>query len=657
MSRVRGTAAKASGPHWTGRHSKVRIHRLSKDLHAVVDAASKSFLPIPYGMADFSAIRRGGFLYVDKTPFLRELENERYAFFLRPRRFGKTCWLSVLEHYYDRTRKDGFGALFTGTDIGSKPTRSRSSYAVLRLNFSAFGKRLETLEERFEEYCHTRLRGMLEANADVFPEALAQRILALSTMGARLNELFLHAERLGVRLFLLIDEYDNFANTILAGEGEAAYRRLTHGSGFFRDFFATVKAGTESGNLERLFITGVSPVTMDDVTSGFNIGTNISFDAAYNQLAGFTEKEVDDLVMAYRESGVLDTAHDAAIAVMREWYNGYRFAEDAEDDVYNTDMVLYYLKHSIPNKRGPGVLIDANVRVDYAKLRHLVVVNRDATLAAARAADAEAPAEAAPPRQVSNAAELQGAKALGLNGNFDVLREVIADGHVDSDLCPSFPMEQLGQRENFVTLLHCFGLLSIHGTVDGRLRLGVPNQTVRQLMYGYLRDAYRDVGVFSVDLLAFEDLVWAMARDGEWRPAVDYLADAVRRQTSVRDYVQGERLLQGFLAAYLGASSCFVFHTEQELGKGYADMVLAPLTIRYPSLRHGYVIELKYLKRDQESDAATHAALDAAKDQLGGYLADERLARQHPTTRFTGLALVFRGWELAGAEAVDQPTR
>ena len=396
-----------------------------------------------------------------------------------------------------------------------------------------------------------------------------------------------------------------------------------------------MKAGTESGNLERLFITGVSPVTMDDVTSGFNIGTNLSFDAAYNQMLGFTGEEVHGLVTMYRDLGLLDADHDA-MAVMREWYNGYRFAEDAKEDMYNTDMVLYYLKHSIPGKRGPRHLVDANVRVDYAKLRHLVVANRDAARAAARAADADP----------------HNANALELNGNFDVLRQVIAAGLVDADLNPSFPAEQLGQRENFLTLLHCFGLLSIQGVVDGRPRLGIPNQTVRRLMYTYLRDAYRDVGVFSVDHLAFEDVTWAMARDGAWRPAVDYLANALRRQTSVRDYVQGERLLQGFLAAYLGASNCFVFHTEQELGGGYADMVLTPLTVRYPSLRHGYVVELKYLKREQDSEALAGAAVETAKDQLRRYLTDERLARQHPTVQFTGLALVFRGWELAVAEVV-----
>ena len=617
-------------------------------------AARKPFPPIPYGMADFSAIRREGFLYVDKTRFIRDLENDRHVFLLRPRRFGKSCWVSILEHYYDRTRKDNFKALFADTNIGCEPTANRSQYAVLRLNFSAFGKDLSTLQENFDGHCHTRLRGMLEVNADLFPDDLRHRILSSPTMDRRLDELFFHAERLGARLCVLIDEYDNFANTILAGEGEAAYHAMTHGSGWFRDFFATLKAGTESGNLERLFITGVSPVTMDDVTSGFNIGKNVSFDAAYNQMVGFTEQEVTDLVAMYSDFGVLDKDPDAAMEVMREWYNGYRFAEDATEDLYNTNMVLYYLDHSIPNKRGPRYLIDTNVRIDYGKLRHLVVVNRNAALAAERVARAEAPVDTEePPRRISNSVELLDAETLGLNGNFDVLRQVIAEGRVDADLNPSFPVDQLGQRENFVTLLHCFGLLSIQGEVDGRLRLGVPNQTVRRLMYGYLRDAYRDVGVFSVDHLAFEDLTWAMAREGTWRPAVDYLADALRRQTSVRDYVQGERLLQGFLAAYLGAASCFVFHTERELAKGYADIVLTPLTARYPTLRHGYVIELKYLKRGDDSEALAASALEAAKEQLRGYLADERLAREHPGVHYTGVALVFRGWELVGAEALD----
>ena len=467
-------------------------------------AVRKPFPPIPYGMADFRAIREEGYLYVDKTRFVREMENDRHVFLLRPRRFGKSCWVSILQHYYDRTREGNFEALFAGTDIGAEPTTNRSRYAVLRLNFSTFSKELSTLQENFEGHCDTHLRGMLRRNADLFPAESAQRILSPPTMGRRLDELFLHAEHLDARLCVLIDEYDNFANTILAGDGLATYHAITHGGGWFRGFFATLKAGTESGNLERLFITGVSPVTMDDVTSGFNIGTNISFDPAYNQIAGFTEAEVRSLVEMYRKLGVFDEEPDAATAVMREWYNGYRFAKDAAEDMYNTNMVLYYLKHCVPNKQGPEHLVDTNVRIDYGKLRHLVLVNRDAALAAERAADADPAA---------------------------------SGGALAADE-PS-----AGERE------------------------GCAPRT-------------------------------------------------------------------------------------KKLAKGYADMVLTPLTVQYPTLRPGFVIELKYLKRGDDSEASAQSALDTAKEQLRGYLRDERLARRHPTVRFAGIALVFRGWELVGAEEV-----
>ena len=201
--------------------------------------------------------------------------------------------------------------------------------------------------------------------------------------------------------------------------------------------------------------------------------------------------------------------------------------------------------------------------------------------------------------------------------------------------------------------MHCFGLLGIRGAEGGTPRLGIPNQTVRALMYGYLRDAYDDVGAFSVDLFTFARLIREMARDGAWRPAVEFLAGVIARQTGVRDYIQGEKLLQGFLAAYLGASGHFVFHTERELNFGYADMVLEPLTARYPVMRHGYAIELEYLKREDGGEAKIAAAVRGAAEQLRRYLADERLARQYPSVRFTGLALVFRGWELVRCEEVS----
>ena len=574
---------------------------------------------IPYGEADFRRIRRNRWLYVDKTRFLRRLEEERYAFLIRPRRFGKSLWASVLENYYDRFWADGFEATFAGTDIGQDPTGEQSRYVTLRFDFSTVNDKLETLEREFETYCLIELRGTLERHPDLFPEAALQRILAPPSIATKLAELFRYAGDHDIPLYVLIDEYDNFANTVLAYHGAEAYHSFTHGGGFYRNFFATLKsgAGRTGGGLERLFITGVSPITMDDVTSGFNIGKNISLHPDFNEMVGFTEPEVRHLVETYRDLGVFNQEVETAMGIMGQWYNGYRFSEGVETDLYNTDMVLYYLDNSIPNRDVPTYLIDTNVRIDYGKLRHLLVTGRQ------------------------------------LNGNFDLLRDVIGEEQVDTRIQPGFPLKDLTKPENFLSLLHYFGLLSIREVVDGMPRLAIPNQTVKRLMYGFLRDGYRDVGVFSVNLFRFEQLMMGMANRGEWQPAFEFLSEAIERQTGIRDYIGGEKVIQGFLAAYLSVSDYYVFRSEAELGKGHADICLEPLVARYPHLQRGYLIELKYLKRSESADeAGVAAAAGEAAAQLERYLAEERLARQFPGVRFIGLIVVFHGWEMVFCDAV-----
>ena len=303
------------------------------------------FPAIPYGRAYFKGIRMERCLYVDKTRFLHALEQERFVFFIRPRRFGKTCWLSMLESYYDRNQADDFERVFAGLDICRLPTPNRGRYVVVRFNFSTFGSDPANLEREFDEYCRRHVRDAVEDNPDLFPDAAFGRIQAPPTINGQLDELFLHARREGIPLYILIDEYDNFANTILAGVGAEAYHAFTHGGGFYRSFFATLKAGTENGSVERLFVTGVSPVTMDDVTSGFNIGANLSLRPEFNEMLGFTEDEVRRMLGTYRDLGVFDQDVETALGTMREWYNGYRFSEEAEGIVYNTDMVLHYVKH------------------------------------------------------------------------------------------------------------------------------------------------------------------------------------------------------------------------------------------------------------------------------------------------------------------------
>ena len=579
-----------------------------------------SYPRIPYGEADFKRIRLNGWLYVDKTRFVHALEDERYVFLIRPRRFGKSCWVSLLDNYYSRKRADDFEEVFGGTDLGRQPTESRHRYVILRFNFSAFKNALDTLEYHFEEYCQLIVRSTLERNADLFPEAARQHIRAPSSVTGQLNELFVYAGDHGIPLYVLIDEYDNFANTVLAYHGEQAYQAFTHGGGFYRNFFATLKDGTgySEGGLERMFITGVSPITMDDVTSGFNIGSNISLDPRFDQMLGFTEAEVRQLLELYRDHGAFNQEVEAALDVMREWYNGYRFAKSAEDDIYNTDMVLYYLKASIPNRSMPDELIDTNVRIDYGKLRHLLTVNRQ------------------------------------LNGNFDLLRHIIGEQSIQSNIQLSFPLDQLDQRENFLSLLHYFGLLSIRAVERGMPRLGIPNQTVKRLMYSYLRDAYRDVEVFSVDVYAFFLLAQEMAYDGAWQPVLDFLRDALAEQTGIRDYMDGEKVVHGFVAAHLSLSQYFLLHSEYELNKGYADLYLEPFVAQYSDMQFGYVLELKYLKRRESLDASVVAdKVQEAVLQLRGYLADPSLPRRYPSVQHIGLAVVFHGWELVAYQAVE----
>ena len=593
---------------------------------------------IPYGWADFRAMRLERRLYVDKTRFLRPLENERFVFLVRPRRFGKSCWLSLLENYYDRHWAGEFEQVFGGTDIGHDPTENRHSFVVLRFDFSVVNDAPETLEREFEDYCRLEIEEALERNPDVFPAEAVGRVLDHPSASGKLNALFREARKRDVRLYVLIDEYDNFANTILAHHGTDAYHELTHGSGFYRNFFAALKggAGRSGGGLERLFVTGVSPITLDDVTSGFNIGKNISLAPEFNALLGFTETEVRELLKTYREAGVLALDEGTALNVMRDWYDGYRFAEGVDETLYNTDMVLYFLDATMPNKPMPGDLIDVNVRMDYGKLRHLLTVSRARSERSGAAPDEAVRSDAADPEDQDG--------NVRLNGNFDVLRQVVGEGQADAEIQASFPLERLGQRDSFLSLLHCFGLLSIHETAGGRTRLHIPNQTVRQLLYGHLRDAYEDTGVLSVDLLALSDALWRMARHGEWQPVFDFLRDAIANQTSIRDYLDGEKIIQGFLAAYLGVSRHFLLRTEPELNKGFADISLEPLVAQYPELRHGFLIELKYIKRSEAP--AVRAIADDAERQLRRYLADERLRKAYPAVRFSGLAVVFHGWEM-----------
>jgi len=557
--------------------------------------------------------------YVDKTCFIPLLESSaRFIFFIRPRRFGKSLWLSLLGYYYDISEKDRFEELFAGTYIGEHPTPERNSYLYLMFNFAMVNPDIRFVHESFEDNGRSVIEDFLRRYEQFFSQEEQDKILALPKTEGQLRRICFYASGKGLRIYLMIDEYDNFANTILTTEGEPAYRDLTHGAGFFRYFFNLLKglASGKNSGLAKLFITGVSPVTMDDVTSGFNIGENISLDPQFNELLGFQEDEVREMFTYYKKAGRLSQNPDVCMEIMKTWYNNYRFSEEAESQMFNADMVLYFIKEAMKRKTLPRRLIDQNVRVDYGKLRHLVTLDRQ------------------------------------LNGNFSLLKEIMETGETVCDLELSFPVERLLNHENFVSLLFYLGLLSIKGERTGRTLLHIPNLTIMKLMYGYLRDAFYDVDVFRIDLFQFANLIGSMAYQGKWQAVFDFLASEVQKQTSVRDYLAGEKVIQGFLLAYLNVTDYFLTWSEREASKGFSDLFLEPFLVKFPDMQYGYIIELKYISRSEFGEAVLQEKITEATEQVKQYAEDERIQSMAQQVTIKRIVMVYNGWELVYREEV-----
>jgi hypothetical protein len=583
---------------------------------------------IPYGVADYGRLRRENAYYVDKTHYIPRIEAAPfYLFCIRPRRFGKSLWLSVLQHYYDVNQTDNFAFLFGETYIGQNPTPDRNSYLILFFNFALVNPALSKVEASFESTGSNEIDSFLRRYERFFSAESVQYIQAGANVADKLQRIFYHAAEQQLKIYLLIDEYDNFTNTILTTDGQGAYHNLTHGSGFFRYFFNLLKGATggQIAGLTRLFITGVSPVTMDDVTSGFNIGTNISIDSQFNEMIGFTEAEVQTLLNAYQSYGRLPLGVEASLQLMQIWYNNYRFGQRATASMYNSDMVLYFLLRTEADNGAPLRLIDENIRIDYTKLRHLMAIDQRL--------DRGAPAQ--------------------LNGNFSLLRTIIEEGETVSPIHASFPLEQLLHRENFISLLYYFGLLSMAGAADEEPLLRIPNRTVKDLMYGYIRSALEDVDVFKLDIWHLTGLLRDMAYRGDWRPFFDYLNEQIQQQASVRDHLHGEKVIQGFLIAYLNVTHNFLTWSEREMGGGFVDLYMEPFLARYPGVKYGYLIELEYISETQFNKRGFDQALTKekaeAEGQLRQYAQDARIAQVAQQVTMKKLVLIYKGWELVYA--------
>lgn len=581
---------------------------------------------VPYGVADFATVIEQNLYYVDKTMFIPELEKQpRNLFFIRPRRFGKSIFLSMLYSYYDCAQSHKFQSLFGNLWIGQHPTPLQGKYQVLFLDFSQITGNIDKLETKFNSYLSINLDAFVRQYSEYY-QAEMEEILAQEDFEEKMELIFKAAKTHQYHLYLIIDEYDNFTNVILNERGEKVYHAITHADGFYRDVFKKFK-----GNFERIFMMGVSPVTLDDVTSGFNIGWNISIKPEFDEMLGFSTTDVVEMFTYYKEHGSIpvDSDIDAIVNDMKPWYDNYCFAEEAlkkKTRMFNCDMVLYYLRNYMDNGCSPRQMIDPNTRTDYGKMKKLLQFDK-----------------------------LDGERK-------GIIRKIAEEEQIVTQLYESFSAYQIPKAEIFPSLLFYYGMLTIKGTRGSKLILGIPNNNVRKQYYGYLEEEYQAKAYVDVNQLT--DYYYDMAYDGKWEEGLRFMADAYAKVSSVRDGIEAERNLQGFFMAYLNLNDYYITAPELELNHGYCDFFLLPDLTHYAS-QHSYILELKVLsKKDfsaivegeftEDGKPMTKAEKQwrEAVEQIHRYAEAPRVEALRQGTKLHLIIMQFEGWELKRMEEV-----
>lgn len=576
---------------------------------------------VPYGIQDFVQVIEQNCYYVDKTAYIPKLEDcPNNLFCIRPRRFGKSVFLSMLHAYYDCRTKDKFQEWFSDLWIGKHPTPLQGRYQVMHLDFSQVGGSIENLEEKFNFYLGVQLNGFIRDYLDFYSEKVQKQVEDAKDAGVKLAIIQSEARSKGYPLYLIIDEYDNFTNTVLNEQGEDVYWAITHAEGFYRDIFKKFK-----GSFERIFMMGVSPVTLDDVTSGYNIGWHISTKEEFNQMLGFSTEDVREMFTYYKNVGRIpaDSDVEAIIQEMKPWYDNYCFSKqalDTQSKVFNCDMVLYFLRNYMSSGEGPEEMVDPNTKTDYNKMKKLLQLDK-------------------------------------LDGNRKgVIRTIIENGEIIGKIAETFPARMLTKPRMFVSLLFYYGMLTIKGTKGDRLILGIPNNNVRKQYYEYLMELYEEKA--SVDTEQLEAYYYDMAYDGKWHDGLQFLADAYTKISSVRDGIEAERNLQGFFMAYLSLNGYYYTAPELELNHGYCDFFLLPDLTHYPT-KHCYIIELKVLPKSEfnamsKDGKHTKAELQWAEavEQIKRYAEAPRVEALRQGTTLHKIIMQFEGWELKRMEEV-----
>ena len=573
---------------------------------------------IPYGMMNFIDVREDDCYYVDKTHYIPLIENaNKYFFYIRPRRFGKSLTISMLRHYYNILEADKFEKWYGDLYIGKHPTPERNSYLIIYLNFAVVNAELNSYRQSLDAHCNTEFNFFCDVYAQYLPEGIKEEMNKKKGAVEQLDYLYKECVKTNQQIYLFIDEYDHFTNKILSEPSCLEdYKSETHGTGYLRSFFDTVKAGTDS-TIKRCFVTGVSPVTMDDLTSGFNIGTNYSLSPEFNEMTGFNEEEVRAMLDYYATTCQFHHSTDELIEAMKPWYDNYCFAEQSYGGttMYNSNMVLYFVDNYIRNGGYmPRNMVEENIRVDYNKLRMLIRKDKEF------AHDAS------------------------------TIQTLVQQGYITGELKTGFPAETIAEPDNFISLLFYFGMLTISGTLEGETKLTIPNQVVREQLYSYLLDTYNEADL-RFDNWEKGKLASAMAYRGDWKAYFDYIAECLHRYSSQRDKQKGEAYVHGFTLAMTAQNRFYRPISEQENQEGYADIFMFPLLDIYKDMLHSYIIELKYAK-GKDSDEKVEQLRQEAITQANRYAASETVQKAIGTTTLHKIIVVYQGMKMVVCEEV-----
>jgi len=547
-------------------------------------------LKLPYGVSNFTKLAKEKYYLVDRTAFIAQLEqmNEPYLFYLRPRRFGKTLFVSMLQCYYGLEYAAQFIEIFGNYTIGQTPTPLANRYLVLKLDFSRINT--QTRESTFAGFLENVNQGVshfLSAYQANYTEADHHYIFSAEEPSIVLSRLFERTKnhqntgKFQDKIYVLVDEYDHFANELVAFRLEE-FKTSVSRNGFVRKFYESIKTATGDGVVDRIFITGVSPLTLDSLTSGFHIGKHLSLDIQFHQMMGFTEQEVAEILTGV---GMEESNLPATLADLRQWYNGYLFNSKAKTKLYNPDMVLYFASEFSRTREYPEELLDINIASDYGKLRDLFRVEGQ---------------------------EVQ---------NLAVLNELITEGQVSAQLTRQFSFEKDFTRDDLISLLFYLGIVTIKAAELSRFIFEPPNFVITQLYFTYFQQIVLRRAALRADDLRIYDRVLKLAQENDIAPLIEAV-ESILLQLSNRDAVGfDEKYVKAVFAALLYPTQIYTVISEYETDRRYVALLLT----RRPPIDPNYqfAFELKYLKQQDADQLETVKA--AGLTQIQTYLRHEKL--------------------------------